>query len=288
MEKTIVSVPGKIILAGEHAVVYGEPALVAAVGLRMRIETEWIKEKGIKITDKHNDLSLVKKAIEICLKEGGIDKGVKVKIDSQIPIGLGLGSSAAMATAIVWCLLKKSSQTIKDGVIKQIEDIQHGNSSGVDQVIVGEGGVIKYKKGRGFEKIKLDGLNNLLLVDSGKPRESTGEMVAIVGENKDKYKDIFKRMGEISDDWQVKEIKENQRLLESIGVIGQKARKMVREIEKAGGMAKICGAGGIKTGSGIMLCFHENIDKLIQLVKENKWKYYQVELGVKGVKYEKN
>ena len=162
MEKTIVSVSGKVILAGEHAVVYGEPALVAAVGLRMRIETEWIKQKETKIIDKHNDLSLVKKAIEICLKEGKIDKGVKVKIDSQIPVGLGLGSSAAMATAIVWCLLKQSSQTVKDKVIKQIEDIQHGNSSGVDQTIVGEGGVIKYKKGRGFEKIKLDGLNNLL------------------------------------------------------------------------------------------------------------------------------
>jgi len=288
MEKTIVSVPGKVILAGEHAVVYGESALVAAVGLRMKVETEWIKEKKIKITDKHNDLSLVKKAIEICLKEGGIDKGVKVEIISEIPVGLGLGSSAALATAIVWCLLKKSSQTVKDGVIKQIEDIQHGNSSGVDQTIVREGGVIKYKKGKGFKKVKISNLENMLLVDSGKPVESTGEMVAIVGENKDKYKDIFKRMGEISDDWRVEKIKENQRLLENIGVVGERAKKMVREIEELGGMAKVCGAGGIKTGSGIMLCFHGDIDKLIQLAKENKWKYYQVELGVKGVKYEKN
>jgi len=113
-------------------------------------------------------------------------------------------------------------------------------------------------------------------------------MVAIVRENKDKYKDIFKRMGEISDDWKVKKIKENQRLLEKIGVVGERAKKMVKEIEGLGGMVKICGAGGIKTGSGIMLCFHEDIDRLIQLVRENKWKYYQVELGVKGVRYEKN
>jgi len=291
MEKVIVSVPGKVILAGEHGVVYGITALVTTVGLRVKVKVRKIEEKKLIIKDKCKDLSLIKKAVEFCEKEvGRFENGWEIIVESDLLIGSGLGSSAAIGTAVIWSLLKDYPEKIKDKVVKKIEDWQHGKSSGVDQTIVREGGVIEYKKGVGIEKLKRKSLPEFLLIDSGKPVESTGEMVVAVAANyklqKTKYKQIFKRMGEISENWRVDLIKENERLLEEIGVVGRKAKRMVKEIEEIGGMAKICGAGGVKKGSGILLSYHKNILKLRKLAEERKWKIYQVELGVKGAKYE--
>lgn len=289
MEEVIVSAPGKVILAGEHAVVYGEPALVATVGLRCRVKIRWIEKKQILIEDEYEDVSLARLAVEASLeKRNQLSKGVKVEISSELPIGGGLGSSAAMGTAIVWSLLKDYPEVSKDRVVKLVEDKQHKNSSGLDQAIVKEGGVMRYQKGVGFKKLKKKNWPEFLLIDSGKPVEGTGEMVAMVREKKRKYGEVFKRIGEISEQWQEEKIKENQRLLEEIGVVGGEAKKMIREIEGIGGMAKISGAGGVKEGSGILLGFHEEIERLKRLVERKRWKYYQVKLGVEGVRYEKN
>jgi len=281
-----VSAPGKVILAGEHAVVYGYPALVAAVGLRCRVKVEWREDKQVVIKDKYKDLGLAKYAVEVSLKEMGKEsKGVEVEIESELAVGGGMGSSAAMATVVVWGLMEGYSEAVKNRVVKMVEDKQHGNSSGIDQTIVREGGVIKYQREVGFKKLSID-LPEFLLIDSGKPVESTGEMVKMVGEKKKQYQDIFKQMGEISEKWRVRKIKENQRLLEKIEVVGEKAKKMVREIEVVGGMAKVCGAGGVKIGSGILLSWHKEIERLKELCKEKGWRYFQVELGVEGVRDE--
>ena len=123
-----------------------------------------------------------------------------------------------------------------------------------------------------------------MLIDSGKPVESTGEMVEKVSGGS--FDNEFKRMGEIADNWKVDLIKENQRLLEQIGVVGEKARKMVSKIENIGGMAKVCGAGGVKQGSGVILAICDKIEALKQLADDNSWSWFQVKLGVKGVRYE--
>ena len=53
-----------------------------------------------------------------------------------------------------------------------------------------------------------------------------------------------------------------------------------------GGQAKICGAGGVKAGSGMILAVHKNKAKLKQLIDKNKWKSSEVRLGDEGVRYE--
>jgi mevalonate kinase len=202
-----------------------------------------------------------------------------------------------MGTAIVWALMKGCPERQKNKVVKLIEDKQHGNSSGVDQTIVREGGVISYQRGVGFRVLKKIVWPEFLLIDSGKPVESTGEMVAKMAERwkgaKEKYEGLFKEIGKISEGWEREFdpgelIKKNQRLLEKLGVVSEKAKAMVREIEKRGGAAKICGGGGVKRGSGILLAWYGEIDRLKQLAAKQGWKYYQVKLGVEGVRYEKN
>jgi len=286
MNSIKVSVPGKIIIAGEHSVVYGEPAIVAAINKRLRVVFSWREDKKIVIKDKHKELDLAKLAAKECLKElKREDRGVEIEIESEIPVGKGMGSSAALATGIVRAMLKDKPMKIKDKVVKVIEDKQHNQSSGVDQSIVREGGVLKYQKGVGYEKFKVTNLK-FLLIDSGKPVESTGEMVEKV--SKGSFKTEFSRMGEIAENWEPNKIQENEQLLEKIGVVGLAAKEIIRKVEAVGGMAKVCGAGGVVKGSGIILAVDDRIERLKQLAYANNWQWFQVSLGVKGASYEKN
>ncbi|MDZ7586254.1 MAG: hypothetical protein U0946_00745 [Patescibacteria group bacterium] len=273
MEEVIVSAPGKIILAGEHAVVYGQPALAGAIDRRIivRVKRGQAKQKFS---------GLVKYVLDLL----GQTNKVELKIKSELPTGSGLGSSAALATALVWALLPKAFLEEKNQLVKKIEDYQHGKSSGVDQTIVREGGFLRFQKGV-FSQIKLS-IKQAILIDSGKPKEPTGEMVAAV--TKGNFSKEFKQIGELVEKWQPELIRENENLLEKIGVVGEKAKKMIRQIESAGGMAKVCGAGGIKVGSGMLLAVHPEENKLLQLIKLNNWQYLKVKLGGPGVRYEKN
>ena len=102
------------------------------------------------------------------------------------------------------------------------------------------------------------------------------------------YVKEFKQIGNLVDHWSQKLIKENERLLEKIGAVGEKAQNMIRKIEASGGMAKVCGGGGVKAGSGMLLAVHPDKNRLMQLIKENKWPYLQVKLGAPGVRDETN
>lgn len=272
MKTVTVSAPGKVILAGEHAVVYGYSAIVAAIDKRMKVT--------VKESKKVQEYSgLVRFALELM---GEDKRGWDIKIDSQIPIGSGLGSSAALATALVWAIKPAAKIEEKDKLIKEIEDFAHGKSSGVDQTIVREGGFLRFRQGK-FKKITLP-ISRAILIDSGRPAETTGEMVGLVARgNRERQ---MKQIGEIVNKWTVDKISLNEKLLEQIGVVGGKAKSMIRAVEAMGGQAKICGAGGVRTGSGMILAYAQNEDKLRQLIKDKNWPHMEVKFGGKGARYE--
>ena len=278
MEEVIVSVPGKIILAGEHAVVYGRPALVAAIDKRITVKIDSEKTSQ-KIS------GLVRFAVAACMKYLTRSRqDFNIAINSELPVGCGLGSSAALVTALVWALLPQASLKDKNQLVKKIEDYQHGKSSGVDQTIVREGGFLRFQKGV-FQPIKLS-IKQVILINSGRPKESTGDMVKMVAEGN--YQKEFKQIGELVNHWKPELIEANELLLEKIGIVGVKAKTMIRKIVISGGMAKVCGAGGIKAGSGMLLAVHPEKNKLLQLIKLNNWQYLKVKLGGPGVRHEKN
>ena len=82
-------------------------------------------------------------------------------------------------------------------------------------------------------------------------------------------------------------IKQNQRLLEQIGVVSKSTMKLIRQIESQKGVAKISGAGGIKTGSGIVIGYHQNPEIINQIAKEFGYNTFQVKLGGEGVRIER-
>ncbi len=308
LRKIRVSAPGKIILSGEHAVVHGYPEILSAIDRRLSVE---IEETGSEIDIQPIEgRSLVEYAIEVIKTRLGISglNNLKIKIDSQIPIGSGLGSSAAFAVAIAAAIfeflkLPRSLKKINE-IAYEIEKKQHGTPSGGDNTVSAYGGFLLYRKEteafKVFSPLKTKVFPSIFLINSGKPEESTGEMIKIV---KDfilsfprEAEKIFREMEQITRNFLRflsgegqnfgDLITRNERLLEQLGVVSSKTKLLIQKIESIGGSAKISGAGGVKVNSGIILTYHQDQKVLIKLASEEKLDMFRVKLGERGVKSE--
>jgi mevalonate kinase len=326
-----VTAPGKIHLMGEHAVVYGKPALLAAIDMRCTVQLTPTENDSITITVQ--DLKKTKKylpeeilivtkatdtimeAVDIpaiaigetitCLQER-LPSGFTLTITSEIPVGSGLGSSAAIsvavAAAIMVFLTKKIDTQAVNEIAFNVEKRIHGNPSGGDNTICCYGGTILFQKGKKQSAVaiakKMTG--NFFLIDSGRPVETTGEMVTKVKSHmskvtsKERIFDIFDEQEQITNDMvQVLKkgneeqlmdlIKRGKRNLEKIGVVSALAKSLIAMIEKEGGAAKICGAGGREKGSGMLLVYHPDRKKMEQVFLKKKLTFYAIILGTKGV-----
>lgn len=283
------SAPGKVILSGEHAVVYGKPALVCAIDKRLTMTITPANKTAYK------DIimpQLEKSVIDFLkTKKSKYDyKEYTYSIESTIPIGRGLGSSAAYCAVVSAGLLELFTgvEWSKEEInicAYQMEKYFHKNSSGVDTSTSIMGGLIYYRKEFEFLKtisslpVKLPNhfIDSLVLIDTGKPLETTGEMVQKVGQlfNTKGAKmefimnDIEKTTKRLivsimkEDVLFFKEnIKHNEDLLEQIGVVSSSTKKLLVELS-AIGVGKITGGGGYKDTSGYILFYHEDV-KLLQ------------------------
>lgn len=304
-----VSAPGKIILSGEHAVVYGYPAILAAVDRRLFVEVKKSKA-GFEIIPQEGG-TLGRYALEKIkgnLKVKDL-RGLKIKIDSQIPIGCGMGSSAAFAVAItaaIFEFLRKPWKPEKiNEIAYEIEKKQHGNPSGGDNTISTYGGFLWYRKEseglKIFRPLEVKELPDFFLINTGKPKENTGEMVTMVKNLYLKFptriEELFRKMETVTKEFlrfllkeESSDLKElimaNEKLLESLGVVSLKTRQLIQKIEKIGGAAKISGAGGVKKGSGIILAYHKDPQFLLNFTQKENLDIFKVKLGVEGVRKE--
>ncbi len=306
------SAPGKIILSGEHAVVYGYPALLSAVDKRLSLKISGNIYKNKSLVSSANDLleKDINNLVEKLLSSG--NASTSVSIDSQIPIGSGMGSSAALAVAFSAASLKLLGETITLEKINeyayQIEKKQHGNPSGADNTISTFGGFLWYRKEsenvRLFSSLKvITKLPKLYILDTGKPLESTKDMVDFVRSiflQKRKFSEnIFRNLENVTKSF-LKHLmneehpsiadlfRENERLLELLGVVSPETCALVRKIENIGGFAKISGAGGRKLDSGILLVYHPDNQKLLNFSKKNKLKMLPIKTGEKGILVERS
>ncbi|HEY5949952.1 MAG TPA: mevalonate kinase [Kofleriaceae bacterium] len=179
---------GKIILLGEHAVVYGYPALAAALDRGVTIDAVPTPAGGplrvdvpswnLKLTadDDHSF------ARGLCAIADAIELGrppLSLIGDAQIPPGAGLGASAAFAVAISRALLAYLKKPVDVAAVTAAanasENVLHGKASGVDVALAVQGGIGVFRKSTGLRKLNIKPLR-VLVGPSGAPR-STSAMV---------------------------------------------------------------------------------------------------------------
>ena len=205
-----VSAPGKTILFGEHAAVYGHPALVTALDHRMtvtarasaslergalRLEIPALRiEKTVRLTRELHDVrepgDLAILAVAIGTADLGLRAvGLHLRIDSAIPPGSGFGSSAALAVAVVAACRRACEDDLPldelARVALSVERHQHGRASGVDVQAVLRGGVLWCRRLDDGTLLCKDlpataRLDAFRLFHSGAPNETTGDMVDAV------------------------------------------------------------------------------------------------------------
>lgn len=307
----VVSAPGKIHLLGEHAVVYGKPALLTSVNLRLIVTITPSSQNKID-----PDLKNIKKIIEgVVKKELNIKKipSYDLEISSKIPIGSSLGSSAAVSASYIAALLSylkvKWDLELINKLAFEVEKIFHGNPSGADNSTAVFGGLVWYRKETPDLKIihplsfsippKI--ARNFSLINTGTPKESTKDMVVKVKELYDKkpklvnrflekqeklVRDLIPAIKELNDKELIRIIREGEKNLESIGVCSPQVKKIIREIESAGGAAKICGGGGSNGPTGVLLCYHKDPTKLKTIIKSYNLDHFNTTLGVEGLRLE--
>jgi len=206
-----VSTPGKTILFGEHAAVYGHPALVTALDHRMTVLARTsaalgsgalrleIPSLGIERTvasirtvdsvSEPGDLAV----LAVAMATEGLrpePAGFHLRIDSGIPTGAGFGSSAALAVGVVAACRRAVDDDITleeiGRLAASIERHQHGRASGVDVQAVLRGGVLLCRRVNDdvLEREEIPGagarLGAFRIFHSGTPGESTGTMVGAV------------------------------------------------------------------------------------------------------------
>lgn len=306
-----VRTPAKLILSGEHAVVHGYPALAIAVNRYIEAIAHWtlplhlsfnlmgidfkheitlhaLRKLKHKIKEKYHKYNLghlsvrevLQKPFELSLftvinvldkLKSKLPMGVDIATDSNIPIGCGMGSSAASVVNIVFALANfldinlNLDEYIKLGI--ESENLQHGNSSGLDVYTVYHGGAVRYKKGK-FDSRKIPDFP-MSIVQTGYPHSSTGECVAHAKSffnNSNIGNDFTAVTDQLDTALQQQNLPEiqqciraNHHLLNNIGVVPEKVNKFIKDVEKSGGAAKICGAGSIKGDqAGVVLIVSEN------------------------------
>ncbi len=256
------SAPGKVIIAGEHSVVYGKHALVTAVNLRCYAEVKESRDVRIKseLGETGMDFKIhpyVSWAIKLFEEFAKIDVRPEVKIESEIPVASGLGSSAAVTVATLAALGEEYGVEMEKEEIfrlaKEVELRVQGKASGVDSFVSTFGGSWLMP-----EKSRFDFSIGMVVIDSGE-KSVTAEMVSKVAKLRDSYRDVVDGIFDVMDRL-VLEIKGalergdisalrelfrmNQCMLKAIGVSTRRIDEIIAELEAEGIAAKITGAGG--------------------------------------------
>ena len=322
MKRTvIVSSPGKLIIGGEHAVVYGRRALVTSVGMRlyMQLTEEENPDKELKerlLTIHFRDTE-TKHSIDLLNPQDGYPMEVQailfvfrhfhaslssprsrldLQVRSEIPIGAGLGSSAAFSVCLVGCFFRLCRDQLEPKAINelayQVECLFHGTPSGIDNTISTYGQSLVYS--RTAQKHLDFRLSNLAIIDTGLPK-STKRMVALVrqfAETHPKDAEEICSAIELVVDTMIEHpeqigqlFQRNQQLLVQLGVSIPAIDQMIDRLGKYSIPCKITGAGG--GGCLIALVDPEKKKELHDWLTEKSIKsVHFVECGVEGLREE--
>lgn len=307
----VTSAPGKIILLGEHAVVFGQPAISLAVDLRLRCSLR----HGTHFSLNGHALSptthaYVSQAIASTWKGGPLS----VRTSSEFPSGSGLGSSAAVTTSMLAAIRILNEEQVDEEKIARhafdVESLVQGRASPIDTSTSahGHGILVDRKSGPGLLWHMQRDTREWFIHHCSVPEMTfvvgftgisapTGPMVAKVKRYADKNtfaREVIAEIGTISQDGAKrlagndpvglgKLMTKDHRLLAILGVSCNELDKLVEASLPYSYGAKLTGGGG----GGSMIALTDRPDDVVEAIKNKGGTPYVVKTGVPGVRQEK-
>jgi mevalonate kinase len=334
MKQVTAKAPAKLILSGEHAVVYGTPAIAAAVDLFATTTVTKRKDKGVQFSLPDLDYTklmtvntlrglknrLEQKYQQFTRGEGHVRdilqtpfelaqfvmintadylkaslNDVSIHTDSTIPIGCGLGSSAATSLSVVYAVAKFMDSEMQKEEYLQLgqaaEKLQHGYPSGLDVQTILQGGCLRWEDSECTTQACA--LSEFTVINTGKPSATTGECVAHVANNF-KDSDIWQEFSAVTNDIGTalanndmtllgRSIEDNHQLLNTIGVVPNTVMNFSKACASNGVHVKVCGAGSCSGDNAGMLWAIGELDALPALLEEFGYTEQTLQLEQQGV-----
>jgi mevalonate kinase len=272
---TTANAPGKIILLGEHAVVYGRPAIAVPIKeVRATADVEDARAGAgctIVAADLGRTIHLAEAAEDdplAAIVRGTLgslkvpEPDVTITIHSTIPIASGMGSGAAVSAAVARGLAAHLGHPFDNGTLSwlvfEVEKLHHGTPSGIDNTVVAQGQPVFFVKDRLIQNFTIKSPLYILIADTGIP-SSTKAVVQDVRTaweaDRERYDNLFKSIGQVvimgraaietGEFFALGALMDgNQWLLQQMGVSSPEINRLVQVARRAGALgAKLSGGG---------------------------------------------
>ncbi len=295
---TTSSAPGKIILFGEHAVVYGRPALAVPV-TQVHADAEvldsaragiWLQAPDI---DLHAELHSLPSGHPIAavihslffLRRISPFPSLEITIRSTIPVASGLGSGAAVSVALTRALASHLNVSMTDeevnAFVYEIEKIHHGTPSGIDNTVVTYSKPVYFTSGKPIETFTVGYPFTVVIGDTGIPaptKQAVSDVRHLWMDNRSYWETIFDKIGIISftarraieaGHWEVlgELMNENHEFLQEMKVSSLELDRLVKAALSAGALgAKMSGGG--RGGNMIALVNAETAEAVTRSMRE--------------------
>jgi len=274
--RTVARAPGKVILFGEHAVVYGRPAVAVPV---LDVQATAVVEdapprSGVTVVAKDLNRTFnlfdapgddpLRVIVSATLSRLGVGMQVdlKITVSSTIPVARGLGSGAAVSTAVVRALAQHlgrwlTSRAVSD-LVFEAEKIHHGTPSGIDNTVVAFEKPVYFVKDRAANVFWVGRPFQLVIGDTGvasPTRVAVGDVRAAWERDRERYEEIFDEIGtlahmgreaiEVGDLEAIGRLMNaNQKLLRLLDVSSPELEGLIEAARQGGAWgAKLSGAG---------------------------------------------
>jgi mevalonate kinase len=262
---------GKVILLGEHAVVYGAPALAIGIdrGARARAVPAargpsrlFVHGWNITVHEDRPDHDLARAfraLLEAARAHSPSLEAHEIEVDASLPPGGGLGCSAAIGVAVARALCPHAGHDAIQVQATAWEQVFHGNPSGIDAAVAARGGCVLFRRGEPIETVRVRGPLQLCVGNTG-IASSTKSMVEGVARQREQRRDAvdrsFEAVGALVESARLaveagdrialgRLMDRNQALLAALALSLPEIETMCDLARKAGALgAKLTGAGG--------------------------------------------